>query len=160
MNKKYSFEYEWYDNEEGLSERDKNLLQAARHALKTAYAPYSRFRVGAAVLLHDGRILTGSNQENAAYPMCLCAERVALAAVESEAPGARVEAMAITVAAEKTVLQKPAAPCGACRQVISEKEQRQKAPMKIILQAEKGPVLLLKSGRDLLPFPFGGEWLP
>ncbi len=161
MNKKitYSFEYEWYPTEKDLPAEDRALLQAARQALKTAYAPYSRFRVGAAVLLEDGRIITGSNQENAAYPMCLCAERVALAAVESEAPNTRVIAMAITVSNEKTSVQQPAAPCGACRQVISEKEQRQHAAMKIILQGETGPVLLLPSGRNLLPFPFGGELL-
>ncbi len=157
--KKQAFEYLCYESEEELEAEDAALLKAARQALETAYAPYSQFRVGAAVRLKNGRIVTGNNQENAAYPMCLCAERVALASVESQFPGAEVAAMAITVQSSRQTIRQPAAPCGACRQVISEKEQRQKAPMRLILQGQSGPVFILASGRDLLPFPFGEEFL-
>ncbi len=154
-----SFEYEWFESEGELSARDRELLCAARDALAKAYAPYSHFQVGAAARLEDGRIISGANQENAAYPMCLCAERVVLAAVESEAPGAVISALAICVYNPNQRIRKPAAPCGACRQVIHEKEQRQRAPMRILLQGEEGPVIALKGGRDLLPFAFGGEFL-
>ncbi|HHJ49534.1 MAG TPA: cytidine deaminase [Phaeodactylibacter sp.] len=160
MNKRtQSFEYEWFESADDLSPQDRELLQAARDALSKAYAPYSHFQVGAAARLEDGRIISGANQENAAYPMCLCAERVVLAAVESEAPGAVISALAIRVHSAKHPVSEPAAPCGACRQVIHEKEQRQRAPMRILLQGEKGPVIALQGGKDLLPFAFGGEFL-
>lgn len=160
MSKKtQTFEYQWLEEESELLPQDRNLLVAARQALKTAYAPYSHFRVAAAIRLKDGRIIVGSNQENAAYPMCLCAERVALAAVESQAPNATIEAMAITVHNDQKPVTQPAAPCGACRQVISEREQRQKKTIKLILQGQNGPLIVLQSGSDLLPFPFGPKFL-
>ncbi len=160
MNKRtQSFEYEWFESTAGLSRDDKDLLEAARIALAKAYAPYSHFRVAAAARLEDGRIISGANQENAAYPMCLCAERVVLAAVESLAPGATVTALAICIHNQQQVVREPAAPCGACRQVIHEKEQRQQRPMRILLQGQEGPVIALKTGKDLLPFAFGGEFL-
>lgn len=158
-NKRFLTEYSEYDAESALPEGDATLLREARKALENAYAPYSRFLVGAAVLLENGEIITGSNQENASFPMSLCAERVALSAVESRYPNARVLAMAIAVRNQKRVIDRPAAPCGACRQVIAEKEWRQKSPLRIILQGEKGPVYILSSGKDLLPFTFDPEYL-
>ena len=148
-----------YESENELPETEASLLREARKALENAYAPYSRFFVGAAVLLESGEIIGGSNQENASFPLALCAERVALSAVESRFPHANIVAMAIVARNQKRLIDRPAAPCGACRQVIAEKEWRQKSPMKIILQAETGPVFVLPSGRDLLPLAFDPEYL-
>ena len=148
-----------FDSPEELPDKDRALLESARAYLDTAYAPYSGFRVAAAVRLENGRVLAGANQENAAYPMCLCAERVALSAAASVHPGVPVEAIAVTVKSSSQVLAEPAAPCGACRQVICETEDRYGRPVEIILQGETGPVLKFRSGRGLLPFAFTGESL-
>lgn len=151
--------YELYETSAELSEADSNLLRKAREVLENAYAPYSHFHVGAALLLENGEIVSGSNQENASFPLALCAERVALSAVESRFPESRVLAMAIAVKYERRKVERPAAPCGACRQVIVEKEWRQKSPMRIILQGESGPVLIFSSCRDLLPLTFDPDYL-
>ena len=148
-----------YENAAELWQADAELLQRARQALEEAYAPYSDFYVGAAVLLENGAIIAGANQENASFPLSLCAERVALGAVESQFPHAKVVAMAISIRNQKKLIDKPAAPCGACRQVIVEKEWRQKAPLRIILQGESGPVYVFSSGRDLLPLTFDPDYL-
>ena len=155
----FALNYQVYSEPSALPEPDAQLLDLARQACKQAYAPYSRFLVGTAVRLENGEILLGANQENAAFPMALCAERVALAAVESRFPGQTVTAIAITVRNQKKVIARPAAPCGACRQVIAEKEWRQKSPMRIILQGEEGPVYVLNSGSELLPLGFDPEYL-
>lgn len=158
-NKRFQTDYLEYDTKGELPLEDAALLREARKALENAYAPYSRFLVGSAVLLENGKIITGSNQENASFPLSLCAERVALSAVESVYPNARVLAMAIAVRNLKRVIDRPAAPCGACRQVIAEKEWRQKSPFRIILQGESGPIYVLPSGKDLLPLTFDPEYL-
>lgn len=151
--------YELYETPAELSEADAGLLRKAREVLENAYAPYSRFHVGAALLLENGEVIGGSNQENASFPLALCAERVALSAVESRFPGSRVLAMAIAVRNDRRKVERPAAPCGACRQVIVEKEWRQQSPMRIILQGESGPVLIFSSCRDLLPLTFDPDYL-
>ena len=151
--------YRIYENAAELTAEDAQLLAKARAALNDAYAPYSHFFVGSAVRLENGEIVVGTNQENASFPLSLCAERVALGAVESRFPNAKVLAMAICIRYEKRLIERPAAPCGACRQVIVEKEWRQKAPFRILLQGEKGPVYMLSSGRDLLPLTFDPEYL-
>ncbi len=135
------------------------LLQKAKEALPHAYAPYSGFRVAAAVLLTNGEVLVGTNQENAAYPMCLCAERVALGAAHAQFPGIAVQAIAITVQNTNKIVAQPAAPCGACRQVIREAEFRFGNNIEIILQGETGEIYKLKSGKDLLPLSFDGSFL-
>jgi cytidine deaminase len=152
-------DFQEYDSPGGLPPDDAELLTRAHEALDKAYAPYSRFFVGAAARLENGEIVMGSNQENASFPLSLCAERVALSAVESFFPNARVRAMAIAVKNHKRVIDRPAAPCGACRQVIAEKEWRQKSPMRIIFQGETGPVYVISSGSDLLPFVFDPNYL-
>ncbi len=150
---------EVYDRIEQLPANEQALLYAARAALPAAYAPYSGFRVSAALLLANGEVLTGTNYENAAYTMCLCAERVALGAAHAQFPGVSVQAIAITVAnAQKTATQ-PAAPCGACRQVLCETEQRFEQTIRIILQGETGDIYVLQSGQDLLPLSFDGHFL-
>ena len=127
------------------------LLELAQSSLKNAYAPYSNFQVGAAILLENGAMIGGSNQENAAYPMCLCAERVALSAVASQYPNLIIKAMAITVKAPNQIIRQPAMPCGSCRQALCEKEYQQKAPIRLVIRGEEGPCLLYTSPspRDL-----------
>lgn len=148
-----------FDSLEEVPEPDRELLVKARESLESAYAPYSGFRVGAAVRLENGRVVTGSNQENAAYPMCLCAERVALAAAAADYPGVRVQTIAVTVRSKRHIVDSPASPCGACRQVICETEDRNEHPIAILLQGETGPVYKMKTGRDLLPLAFTGATL-
>jgi cytidine deaminase len=126
------------------------LLVRAKDCLTNSWSPYSDYKVGAAVLLDNGQVLAGANQENAAYPMCLCAERVALGAVASQFPGVPPVAMAITTAKGS----EPAAPCGACRQVLAEHEYRFKQPITIILQAQSGVIYVFDSVKPLLPFSF------
>ncbi len=150
---------EVYKDDSELDAHDRQLLLAAKATLAQAYAPYSGFRVAAAVRLENEVIITGANQENAAYPMCLCAERVALAAAHAQYPGITVQSIAITVQNERQPVGRPAAPCGACRQVICETEFRFKTPISIILQGETGEIYKFQSGQDLLPFSFDGDFL-
>lgn len=150
---------EVYENLEDLPLDDQKLLLKAKAALPNAYAPYSGFQVSAAVLLENGEILIGTNQENASYPMCLCAERVALAAAHAEFPGVPVLKIAIAVKSAHKIVDQPASPCGACRQVICETEFRYKNLIQIILQGETGAIYKLQSGKDLLPLAFDGDFL-
>lgn len=159
-NHNHSLQVNWQSVEASvLPQAEQELLAAAAQALDKAYAPYSNFYVGAAVLLDNGEVLSGANFENAAYPMCLCAERSALATAISTYPKAKILQMAIRVRnPQKPVLQ-PAAPCGACRQVMVEAEHRQQGDMQVLLQGESGPVYVLDSAKVLLPFYFDGSFL-
>ncbi|KAA3638639.1 MAG: cytidine deaminase [Bacteroidetes bacterium] len=150
---------EVYASKDELPEKFEHLLDEAKKGLTKSYAPYSEFRVSAAVLLANGEILTGANQENAAYSMCLCAERVALSAASSEFPEVQIEAIAITVENKNNPVVAPAAPCGACRQVLSETEDRFNNKIKVILQGESGEIYLLNTAKDLLPLFFDGTFL-
>lgn len=143
-----------YENEQELSLEEQKLLKKALRATNNSYAPYSEFHVGAAVLLEDGTIVLGSNQENAAYPSGLCAERVALFYAQSQYPGIKVKALAISARADHFHIESPITPCGSCRQVIVEAEQRQKEKIKIIMQGEKGPVHIVQGIEALLPLSF------
>jgi cytidine deaminase len=138
---------------------EQELLDAAFTALSHAYAPYSGFNVGAALRLVDGRVITGSNQENAAYPMCLCAERVALSAAAALYPGIAVDMIAVRVKHNDKVLNQPVAPCGACRQSLSEVADRYQRPISVVMQAETGPILKISNCKDLLPLSFDGSYL-
>ena len=135
-----------------LSNEDNELREAAIGAAKRAYAPYSHFHVGAAVLLKDGTVVEGNNQENIAYPSGLCAERVALFAAGAAFPDIPVIAIAIA-AIKNGVVQSAIAPCGACRQVMLETEQRYGLPMRIVLCGHD-ETLLIASSQDLLPLSF------
>ncbi len=157
--KKITLEIEEYPGIEHLSEPDRRLLEEAKTALQLAYAPYSSFSVGVAVRTVGGAIVRGANLENAAYPMCLCGERSALAAAASQYPDEAVEAMAITVKHRHKTITEPAGPCGACRQVISETEDRFHHPVRIILQGETGGVVCVDSVKVLLPLHFTGAFL-
>jgi cytidine deaminase len=143
-----------------LPEVDANLLKRAKTALKDAYAPYSSFLVGCAVLLANGEIVIGNNQENAAYPSGLCAERVAIFYAGAAFPGVPIVAMAITAKSSNQVLSKPIMSCGACLQSISEYEYRYKQPIRTILQGEAGEIYIAEAGSmTFLPFQFSAEEL-
>ncbi len=136
---------------------EKALLLAAERATKNSHSPYSKFRVGAALLLEDGTVIEGSNQENASFPVGFCAERTALSAKASIAPKKKIKAIAIRVRSEIKKVQQPAAPCGICRQVLLESEDIQKQNIRVIMQGESGPVLIFESVKDLVPFYFGAS---
>lgn len=142
-----------------LSTEDQMLMNKAIAARKNAYAPYSNFQVGAAVLLENGKVVIGNNQENASYPSGLCAERVAVFYSGAQYPGSSIRAIAISAASNKYTVNGPAAPCGNCRQSILEYEVRQKSPIKILLMGETGQVFQCDSIADLLPLGFDNSFL-
>lgn len=146
-----------YDNENELDSLSLTLLQSARQATQTAYAPYSNFHVGAALLLEDGTIVKGSNQENAAYPSGLCAERTAIFAAGATFPNKKVSMIAVAAKRKGENFFLPANPCGACRQVISEYESKQQQPIKIIMEGGQGKIYICDSINVLLPLKFSSE---
>lgn len=146
-----------HPSEASLPPEYQELVRKAAEAARRAYAPYSHFHVGAALLLHDGRVVTGNNQENASYPAGTCAERTALHAAMSETPDAVVQAIAIAVPDAHG--ERPVPPCGICRQALVEQEQRQGVPMRLLLAATGGIVQELMSAHDLLPLSFNARFL-
>lgn len=142
-----------YDTVVGLPEADQELLLAARKASENAYAPYSKFRVGAALRLENGEVITGSNQENADFTDGLCAERVAIFYANSKYPDIAVKALAVTANSAKGLIEGPAQPCGSCRQVLVETESRYKKSMRIILDGRKR-IHVIEGADNLLPFAF------
>ncbi len=136
-----------------------HLMEKAIEVRKNAYAPYSKFRVGAALLLDNGEIVLGSNQENAAYPSGLCAERVAIFHSNAIYPNAKVIKMAISAASDVNETKSPTPPCGACRQSISEYEFKQDTPIEIFFMGESGEVYKSDSIRNLLPLSFDKNFL-
>lgn len=142
-----------------LPEDIKALMQSAVASRKKAYAPYSKFKVGAALLLDNNTVVTGSNQENAAYPSGLCAERVAVFSAGSQYPEATIVKMAISAAASDKVIASPIPPCGACRQAIAEYEMRQDVPIEIYFMGEEGEVYKSESLKNLLPLIFDSKFL-
>ncbi len=154
--------FEVFQTAAELPEIERELLAAARLCLDKAYAPYSNFHVGAAILLDNGTTVTGTNIENAAYPLCLCAEPSALAAAKSYFPENRPVLMAISVknnAVGGKPVATPAMPCGACRQILSEAEGRFGGPIRLVLQGEIGEIWAFDSVRAILPFAFDGSFL-
>jgi cytidine deaminase len=151
--------FEEYENSGELPKVDQQLLENAKRAIDSSYAPYSAFHVGAAILLENGEVVTGSNQENGAYPSGLCAERVALFHAKHQYPDAIVKTLAITAHADHFDVNYPITPCGACRQVIAEVQGRQSNPIRIILKGETGKVQVLEGIENLLPLMFKEEKL-
>lgn len=143
---------------EECSETEKKLIEAAKKATEKAYAPYSGFSVGAALLLENGVIVSGNNQENAAYPSGLCAERTTVFYANANYPEEKVMAIAIAANHKGSFTEDVITPCGACRQVLLETENRFHSPMKVLMYSEKG-VYVMESIRDLLPLSFGDEML-
>jgi len=146
--------FEEYDNISELQNTDQELLRKAVEASGNAYAPYSEYYVGAAVLLGNGKIITGNNQENAAYPSGLCAERVAIYYASSQYPEEEILAIAITAKAKNFSIDTPVAPCGACRQVLAEYETRQNKSIRLLLMSDNGKIQIIKSVEDVLPLMF------
>jgi len=152
--KHFTFRYEEFDSVDDLEDAHASLLLSAEEALKSAYAPYSHFHVGAAVLLDNGEVYTGNNQENVAYPSGLCAERVALFHAMSKNPQATVTAIAIGAQAQDFELSRIITPCGACRQALLEYEVNSASPIKVILGSSAGNIIAIDSVLSLLPLSF------
>lgn len=148
-----------YESQSDLPTADSALLQEAKKVVDKAYAPYSHFQVGAAILLENGEVVTGNNQENAAYPSGMCAERVAIWSAASKYPEIAVKKVAIAVKSGNKKIDKPVAPCGACRQSLLEYEIKQKAPIEVFFMGEIGNVIKANSLQDLLPFSFDQSFL-
>lgn len=155
MEKKIAIQYEQYASWEELSEADQFLVQEAKSILKDAYAPYSKFKVGASILLSNGEVVLGSNQENIAYPSGLCAERVALFYVGANFPEECVETICIAAEGDLVDMDALLSPCGSCRQVMVETEMRQEEPYRVILVSQNQVTLVFKAASHLLPFAFG-----
>ena len=137
-----------------VSKDIQNLMQLAAKARKNAYAPYSKFSVGAALLLENGEIITGNNQENASYPSGLCAERTAIYYAGAQFPNVKILTIAITAGSQTKKTSSPIPPCGACRQAIAEYEINQKTPIEIYFMGEIGKVVKSDSLANLLPLVF------
>jgi len=149
-----------YESMDDLSPEDKSLMEVAIEATQNSYSPYSNFRVGAALLLEDGTVITGSNQENAAYPSGMCAERVAIWKAGATYPDKKVKKIAITANSPQKLVDKPVGPCGACRQSLLEYEVKQEEPMEVIFMGAVGQVVKVESITAMLPFSFDGSYLP
>lgn len=156
---KITTEFTFFESIEELSFEIKHLMQQAISAREEAYAPYSKFKVGAAVLLQNKTIVLGNNQENAAYPSGLCAERIAVFSAGANYPEQLIKAIAITASSGNKPVENPVPPCGACRQALAEYEIKQKQPMAVYFMGEKGKIAKAESIRDLLPLWFDGSSL-
>jgi cytidine deaminase len=156
MNNKKSFQIEYSElsSIDELSLEDKKLLEIARNNLNNAYAPYSNFKVSAALRLENGEIVLGTNQENAAYPSGLCAERVAVFFASANFPKVPFVSLAITAKNITDTLKEPIFPCGSCRQVILEYETLQQKPIRFILAGSEGNIIVIDGIKNLLPFSF------
>ena len=148
-----------FNNISELSVDNKILMDKAIEARKKAYAPYSKFSVGAALLLENDEIILGNNQESAAYPSGMCAERVAIWKAGSDFPGVKIKKLAISASSSISKVDKPVGPCGACRQTLSEYEINQKEPMEVFFMGEVGEVVKTDSLLSLLPFSFDSSYL-
>lgn len=148
-----------YDDVSELPSNVQVLMNKAIEARKNAYAPYSKFSVGAALLLENNQIILGNNQESAAYPSGMCAERVAIWKAGSDFPGVKVKQLVITASSSISKVDRPVGPCGACRQTLSEYEINQKEPIEIYFMGETGKIVRTDSLLSLLPFSFDSTYL-
>jgi cytidine deaminase len=156
---KAEYSYKVYQDLEEMKPADKELVLLAVDQLSKAYAPYSNFQVGAAVRTIDNNLYLGCNQENASYPLCICGERVALYNAGVNQPNTPIESLAITIKNLNARIEKPVSPCGACRQVISEFENRHNHKIRILLKSDGPEVYEIDSIEDLLPLDFNGSVL-
>lgn len=156
---KIEFEYEIYNAIEELLPEDKDLLEQARNITSIAYAPYSKFLVGAAAKLENGAVVKGTNQENASYPVGICAERTLLGAAAMMHTNVPIVTMAIAYNNLSGKSDEPVSPCGMCRQSLSEYENRTGKPIRIILSGMEGKVFIIQNIGSLLPFSFNGDHL-
>lgn len=154
--KSLNINYTLTDTLAELSSADRQLMEEALKAAGNAYAPYSGFKVGAALRLANGKIVTGNNQENAAYPSGLCAERVALFSASSQHPDAVIDTLAVTIISPNKIIE-PISPCGSCRQVLAEYESRQNNKIRIIFSGETGKTITVEGIENLLPMVFNAN---
>lgn len=157
IGKEITVHYYEFNHVRELSAEYQSLLEEASKACADAYAPYSGFKVGAAIRCSNGTVIIGNNQENAAYPSGLCAERVAIFSAMAINPHAIIEQIAITVKTKSGNSKEPVSPCGACRQVIAEYEHRQGKEIEILFSSESGRIILVKGISNLLPFTFNSD---
>lgn len=156
--RKIALHYSQHASWKALPKEDRQLLELAAKAARSAYAPYSKFRVGAALRMDDGQLVPGSNQENASFPAGICAERTALHAAMTVMPKGTVESMAIVVPQVRG--QRPVTPCGICRQALVEQERRQESPIRLLMGIVRGPVIEMFTVDALLPLSFDSAHLP
>lgn len=152
---KYQFSYEVYDSAGELNEADAQLVKEAREITTAAYAPYSKFNVGAVARLVNGELVAGTNQENASYPVGICAERVLLASAATIHPNVAIDTMAISYNNTTGKSDHPISPCGMCRQSLVEYEERMNQPIRLILCGLEGKVIVVEKANSLLPLSFG-----
>ena len=155
--KEIRFDVEVYKSSAELNDADAALLAKARSTTEHAYAPYSNFRVGAVAALGDGRQVAGTNQENASYPVGICAERVLLSTLASQYAGIPVDTIAISYDNRLGESNHPISPCGICRQSLTEYEERLNQPIRLILSGLSGEVFIIKQARHLLPLSFSAN---
>ncbi len=158
LNVKIHINIEEYKSPAELSAEEQQLIERAIQTARDAYAPYSEFRVGASLLLDNGTFVNGNNQENAAYPDGLCAERVAMFAANATNPGSSVKMMAVAAIYQDNLLDQPVYPCGSCRQALLECENRFKQPIRILMYGKSG-IYAVASIKDLLPLSFDSSFL-
>lgn len=157
--KRIAFEIEEYPSAASLSDQDRILLEKARSVTGIAYAPYSKFRVGAAARMKNGQVVEGSNQENASYPVGICAERVLISVASILYPEQGIDTMAISYHNQRGTSDVPVSPCGMCRQAMHEFELRTKTGMRVILSGQEGKVWIISTANNLLPLSFDGDVL-
>ncbi len=159
MEKEIKINFEVIQNYEQLNDIEKTLFNKAKIIREQAYAPYSNFFVGCALLLENGEIITGSNQENAAYPSGLCAERTTVFWTSANYPDIKIKKIFVIGAPKDVLSSIPIPPCGGCRQAILEYEAKQKEEIEIYFASPNGEIIKTKSVRDLLPFSFDSSFL-
>lgn len=155
MEKHLTITYEFYGSTNELSTAEQKMVESALESCKMAYAPYSKFKVGAVALLENGEFVKGNNQENIAYPSGLCAERVALFYAGANFPGVKINTLCVVADGDLLPKEQILSPCGGCRQVMIETEMRQEQKMRVILVNQIGQVIAFSSVQDLLPLAFG-----
>ena len=156
LEKEITLRLQVYDSVVEMLSADTGLIAIAQDALAKSYSPYSGYKVACAALLANGAIVSGANQENASYPVCICAEIVTLSACSSQYPGVAINKIVITTHNNKSPSDTPTAPCGQCRQALLEYEQRFKTNVEVIMCGENGQVYKVASVQELLPLHFSG----
>jgi cytidine deaminase len=159
MEQKFEFAYEVYNDIKELKKEDAELLTKARTVTKNAYAPYSNFYVGAVAKLSNGEIVSGTNQENASFPVGICAERVLLGNAATLFPGVAIDTLAISYDSKEVKSDHPISPCGMCRQSLLEYETRTDKPIRLILAGQEGKIYVVNTVKFLLPFAFTSDEL-
>jgi cytidine deaminase len=157
MKREFSVAYEFYESWKELSSDDQELVSNAYKVMDSAYAPYSKFKVGASLRLSDNQIINGSNQENVAYPSGLCAERVALFYAGANYPDLEVNTLCVVAKGDLLPHEQLLSPCGGCRQVMMETESRQENNIRVILVSQNDNAVIFSSSKSLLPLAFGVE---